>query len=274
MHLHSTEHVFLDTAIGEFDAQEDFDGNRMNSHLSKIHANKDEDLDQKIAENMSICIRCSPDKDHMCTTLLNTMGCRQVMKMHVCEHDRKPLRKKARLAPMMDLCVIGRNGTHADREVKSQNLLISSRSPDFLVKSKKMSCDNGAPVMNGICSVFVSKGSTALIAHGGSGHGACAVLHNGSNCTLLNHHEEVSNLAKGKLQSFICSSEETRNELMQTKFHNQLSADSALCEFGCFWENDGRTSVAIQDDAPKSSELKDKPSKKEQKLPKPKKTGE
>eukprot|EP00466_Bigelowiella_natans_P005784 jgi/Bigna1/84440/fgenesh1_pg.138_\ len=181
-----------------------FDDKTLNIHVNKIHAGKQLDTDRHITGNFTLTVRCLPENSKSFREIIDNFGHDDVDVLCACEHDRRPQKPETSFAPMVDAHIIAKNGRCARVDLgKSENLTITSSPKVTTVEGKSFTVDGKGDVMEHLCSAFCEERSTVLIARGGRGFDACALLHHTRKCTQLNHHRVIANCTKAKVQSMI-----------------------------------------------------------------------
>ncbi|MEM1009897.1 MAG: hypothetical protein AAGJ35_12945 [Myxococcota bacterium] len=214
-------------------------------------------MDRHITGNFTLTIRCLPENSKSFREIIDHVGCDDVDVLCAHEHDRRPQKPKTSFAPMIDAHIIAKNGRCAHVDLgKSENLIITSSPKVITVEGKSFTVDRKGDVMEHLCSTFCEERSTVLIAHGGRGFDACALLHHTRNCIQLNHHQVITNHTKAKVQSMIGKDDpSSQKELFQTKFNAILTKHSALHRFGTHWHDLGRSEEKKPDDDSEDDEV-------------------
>eukprot|EP00466_Bigelowiella_natans_P017303 jgi/Bigna1/84636/fgenesh1_pg.186_\ len=238
----STNHVFVDTLVGAFDIGQSFDDKQLNIYVNKIHAGKQLDFDRHVTGDFTLTIRCLPENSDSFSELINKCGHDDVDVLHACEHDRRPQKPKTSFAPMIDAHIIAKNGSCAQVDFgKRENLIVTSSPKSITVDGKLFAVDRKGDVMEHLCLTLHEERSAVLIAHGGQGFDACALLHFTHNCIQLNRHQEITNRTKAKVHSMTTTEDpSSQKALFETKFNSILTKCSALQSFGKHWHDLGR----------------------------------
>ncbi|GAB5354996.1 hypothetical protein AAMO2058_000167800 [Amorphochlora amoebiformis] len=240
----SSGFVFFDGDAYEFDTQEELTEMSFREYVDKVTSAKSRNRQGFILDSLTFLAKIANDKVTTMIQIFKDKGFVSVQPFYVHVHDQIPTkRSKTKFLNVVDTYIIARAAKAAENPLMTHDLLLTSREKSFVLESmnrRKFNIGRRPDVMKSFIDVLLTSRTHCLILHGGTGNDLYSLLDKGCHITQLTFNKEIADKARNNVNAFLRIEDHKRKELWKSSFHNVLSSQSPLYEFGKHWQALGK----------------------------------